>query len=82
MILLFIFRRVIIGLTQFTNKAHIARATLEAVCFQTREVSAIQNSGASNMRPCLGEEGDYVFPLLDLLLSQFCCQLLRRSLCS
>ena len=30
--------RVIIGLTQFTNKAHIARATLEAVCFQTREV--------------------------------------------
>jgi len=39
-ILLFILFRVIIGLTQFTNKAHIARATLEAVCFQTREVRA------------------------------------------
>ena len=33
--------RIIIGLTQFTNKAHIARATLEAVSFQTREVSSV-----------------------------------------
>jgi len=31
-------RGVIVGLTQYTNKAHLARATLEAVCFQTREV--------------------------------------------
>jgi len=31
-------RGVIVGLTQYTNKGHIARATLEAVCFQTREV--------------------------------------------
>lgn len=30
-------RGLIIGLTQFTTKAHIARAVLEAVCFQTRE---------------------------------------------
>ena len=36
--LLYILCRIIIGLTQFTNKAHIARATLEATCFQTREV--------------------------------------------
>jgi glycerol kinase len=27
-----------VGLTQYTNKSHIARAVLEAVCFQTREV--------------------------------------------
>ena len=27
-----------IGLTNFTTKAHICRATLEAVCFQSREV--------------------------------------------
>lgn len=30
--------RIICGLTQFTNKKHIAYAALEAVCFQTREV--------------------------------------------
>ncbi len=28
----------IVGLTQYTNKGHIARALLEAVGFQTREV--------------------------------------------
>ena len=30
--------RLMIGLTNFTTKAHICRATLEAVCFQSREV--------------------------------------------
>ncbi|RMX56856.1 hypothetical protein pdam_00006321 [Pocillopora damicornis] len=39
-------RGVIIGLTQFTNKAHIARATLEAVCFQTREVRVAVDGGS------------------------------------
>ncbi|XP_020903631.2 glycerol kinase isoform X1 [Exaiptasia diaphana] len=36
-------RGIIIGLTQYTNKAHIARATLEAVCFQTRELLDAMN---------------------------------------
>ncbi|XP_035882393.1 glycerol kinase-like [Phyllostomus discolor] len=31
-------RGIICGLTQFTNKCHIAYAALEAVCFQTREI--------------------------------------------
>ncbi len=31
-------RGVIVGLTSYTTKAHLARAALEAVCFQTREV--------------------------------------------
>jgi glycerol kinase len=31
-------RGCIVGMTQYTNKCHIARATLEAVCFQTKEV--------------------------------------------
>ena len=31
-------RGVIVGLTRYVNKAHIARAALEAVAFQTREV--------------------------------------------
>lgn len=35
---LFVFNSIICGLTQFTNKNHIAFAALEAVCFQTREV--------------------------------------------
>lgn len=32
------FSRVICGLTQHTNGAHLARAVLEAVCFQTVEI--------------------------------------------
>ncbi|XP_033758548.1 glycerol kinase-like isoform X1 [Pecten maximus] len=36
-------RGVICGLTQFTTKCHIARAALEAVCFQTREILEIMN---------------------------------------
>ena len=32
-------RGVIVGLTNYTNKPHLCRATLEAVCFQSREVS-------------------------------------------
>lgn len=31
-------RGLIIGLTQYTSRAHICRALLEAICFQTREV--------------------------------------------
>ena len=30
--------RLTIGLTNFTTKAHLCRATLEAICFQSREV--------------------------------------------
>jgi glycerol kinase len=31
-------RGVIVGLTRFVTKAHLVRATLEAICFQSREV--------------------------------------------
>ncbi|XP_028617864.1 glycerol kinase-like [Grammomys surdaster] len=37
-------RGIICGLTQFTNKFHIAFAALEAVCFQTREILDAMNS--------------------------------------
>lgn len=30
--------RVVCGLTQFTTRAHLARATLESVCYQTRDI--------------------------------------------
>lgn len=39
-------RGVIVGLTRFANKAHIARAALEAVAFQTREVLDAVNADA------------------------------------
>ncbi len=31
-------RGVIVGLSRFTNRAHLARATLESICYQTRDV--------------------------------------------
>ena len=31
-------RGAIVGLSRFNTKAHLARATLEAICFQTRAV--------------------------------------------
>uniref|UniRef100_A0A3Q2YQK6 Probable glycerol kinase n=1 Tax=Hippocampus comes TaxID=109280 RepID=A0A3Q2YQK6_HIPCM len=36
-------RGIICGLTQFTNKSHLAFAALEAVCFQTREIVDAMN---------------------------------------
>ncbi|XP_003477712.1 glycerol kinase 2 [Cavia porcellus] len=36
-------RGIICGLTQFTNKCHIAYAALEAICFQTREILDAMN---------------------------------------
>lgn len=42
-------RGVIVGLTRFTNRAHIARAALEATAFQSQDVLAamVADSGAS-----------------------------------
>jgi len=40
-------RGVIVGLSRFNTRAHLARATLEAICFQTRAVldAMVQDSG-------------------------------------
>uniref|UniRef100_A0A672IWA9 Probable glycerol kinase n=1 Tax=Salarias fasciatus TaxID=181472 RepID=A0A672IWA9_SALFA len=45
-------RGIICGLTQFTNKSHLAFAALEAVCFQTREIvdAMNQDSGVPLMQ--------------------------------
>ncbi len=37
-------RGVIVGLTRYINKAHIVRAALEAICYQTREVLEAMNA--------------------------------------
>ena len=44
----FLHCRTICGLSQATTKSHICRAALEAVCFQTREVS--EHEGARIVR--------------------------------
>lgn len=36
-------RGVIVGLTRYVNRAHIVRATLESICYQTREVLEAMN---------------------------------------
>jgi glycerol kinase len=42
-------RGVIVGLTRAVTKAHLARATLEAICYQTRDVldAMVQDSGVA-----------------------------------
>jgi len=37
-------RGVIVGLTRYVNRAHIVRAALESICFQTREVLDAMNA--------------------------------------
>jgi glycerol kinase len=41
-------RGVIVGLTRFTDRRHLVRATLEAICYQTREIlDAMRADGAA-----------------------------------
>ena len=37
-------RGVIVGLTRYVNRAHIVRAALESICYQTREVLEAMNA--------------------------------------
>jgi glycerol kinase len=42
-------RGVIVGLSRFNTRAHLARATLEAICYQTRDVldAMVKDSGVN-----------------------------------
>jgi glycerol kinase len=40
-------RGVIVGLTRYVNRAHIVRAALESICYQTREVLDAMNADSS-----------------------------------
>jgi len=42
-------RGCIVGMTQYCTKAHIARATLEAICFQSREVLEAMKADAEGL---------------------------------
>jgi glycerol kinase len=67
-------RGVIVGLTRYINKGHIARATLEATAYQTREVlDAMQKDSQVNLQK-LKVDGGMVF---NELLMQFQADLLN-----
>jgi len=50
-------RGCIIGITQYTNKSHIARATLEAACFQTRAILEAMNKDSGHPLTSLKVDG-------------------------
>jgi glycerol kinase len=59
-------RGVIVGLTRYVNKAHIARAALEATAYQTREVLDAMNADSGVTLTALKVDGGMVFN--DLLM--------------
>jgi glycerol kinase len=50
-------RGVIVGLSRFHNKAHLARATLEAICYQSRDVALAMESDAGTTLDVLKVDG-------------------------
>ncbi|TPX43717.1 glycerol kinase [Synchytrium endobioticum] len=50
-------RGTIVGLTQYSTKAHLARATLEAMCFQSREVIDAMNEDSGHALKVLKVDG-------------------------
>ena len=59
-------RGVIVGLTRYINKGHIARAALEATAYQTREVLDAMNADSGVKLSALKVDGGMVFN--DLLM--------------
>ncbi len=54
-------RGVIVGLTRYVNKGHIARAVLEATAYQTREVLEAMNADSGVPLTALKVDGGMVF---------------------
>ncbi len=61
-------RGVIVGLTRYVNKGHVARATLEATAYQTREVLDAMNQDSGVPLRALKVDGGMVY---NELLMQF-----------
>jgi glycerol kinase len=53
-------RGVIVGLTRFTDRRHLIRATLEAICYQTREVVEAMRGEAASALDALKVDGGAV----------------------
>jgi glycerol kinase len=69
-------RGVIVGLTRYANKGHLARAVLEATAFQTREVVESMEMDSKIHLDVLRSDGGMVE---DDLLMQFQADILNRS---
>ena len=69
-------RGVIVGLTRYANKGHLARAVLEATAFQTREVVEAMERDSGISLDVLRTDGGMVD---DDLLMQFQADILNRS---
>ena len=68
-------RGIIAGLTRYANKGHIARATLEATAFQTRDVLEAMEKDSGITLDVLRTDGGMV---ADELLMQFQADILNR----
>jgi glycerol kinase len=68
-------RGVIVGLTRYANRAHLARAALEATAFQTREVVEAMESDSGIHLDVLRSDGGMVE---NNLLMQFQADILNR----
>ena len=68
-------RGVIVGLTQYANKGHLARAVLEATAFQTREVVEAMEKDCGIKLDALRADGGMV---QNNLLMQFQADILNR----
>ncbi len=53
-------RGTIVGITRGTTRAHLVRATLEAICFQTRDVLEAMHADAGVALTCLRVDGGAV----------------------
>ncbi|XVF24744.1 hypothetical protein REPUB_Repub13aG0153400 [Reevesia pubescens] len=53
-------RGVCIGITRFTSKAHIARAVLESMCFQVKDVLDSMHKDAGEKGEVKNEKGEFV----------------------
>jgi glycerol kinase len=69
-------RGVIVGLTRYANKGHMARAVLEAVAFQTREVVEAMEQDSGTQLAVLRADGGMVS---NNLLMQFQADILDRD---
>jgi glycerol kinase len=72
-------RGIIIGLTRFANKGHVARAVLEATAFQTRDVVEAMEKDSGDSLQTLRVDGGMV---ANRLLMQFQADILNRSVVS
>lgn len=69
-------RGVLVGLTHFVNKGHIARSVLEATCYQTREILEAMEKDSGVQLKSLKVDGGMV---VDELLMQFQSDILNVS---